>query len=123
MSINPEDFTVEQLKQILEAKLAELEEGVEKQDAPEQQASVSEDFSVMRKEDNTSKRKVRGGENTWVDTGEHRDVETPDVDLTPRKRKSPRKIEKVCHVCGRKSKVRADMISGEFYRCDYCTGR
>lgn len=123
MSINPEDFTVEQLKEILEAKLAELEAGVEKQDASQEETSVSEDFSVIRKEDNKSKRQVRGGENTWVDTGEHRDVETPDVELTPRKRKAPRKVEKTCHICGRKFKVRADMISGEFYRCDYCTGR
>ena len=98
MSINPEDFTVEQLKEILEAKLAELEAGVEKQDASQEETSVSEDFSVTRKEDNKSKRQVRGGENTWVDTGEHRDVETPDVELTPRKRKAPRKVEKTWHI-------------------------
>ena len=123
MSINPEDFTVEQLKEILEAKLAELEAGVEKQDASQEETSVSEDFSVTRKEDNKSKRQVRGGENTWVDTGEHREIKTPDVDPIPRNRSRAHKVEKQCHVCGKTFSVHPSLISGEYMRCDRRIGR
>ena len=123
MSINPEDFTVEQLKEILEAKLAELEAGVEKQDASQEETSVSEDFSVTRKEDNKSKRQVRGGENTWVDTGEHRDVETPNVQRTPRNRAAPKKKNVTCNACGKKFNVNASIVYGEYYRCDRCVGK
>ena len=65
---------------------------------------------------------IRGGKNTWVDEGEHRDVETPEVTPPPRNRKSPVKIEKKCHICGKSFKVNAALVSGEFIRCDSCTG-
>ena len=66
---------------------------------------------------------VKAGENTWSDTGEHKDVETPDIEPTPRNRKKTQKVEKKCHVCGKIFQVHPRLISGEFWRCDRCIGR
>ena len=30
--------------------------------------------------------------------------------------------EVICHVCGKKSKINAGLVHGEFYRCDRCSG-
>ena len=112
--MNPEDLSIEELQKLLEQK---REEQKTKSD------EIDNDFTVSRSEsDLRRKRPVRGGKNTWVAEGEHRDVETPEVTPTPRNRKSPVKIEKKCHICGKSFKVNAALVSGEFIRCDSCTG-
>lgn len=87
--------------------------------------SVDPDFTMNKKTQlNKQKRreKVRASDNTWTDTGEHRDVETPKTDRTPRNRVPPKKKTVKCHVCGKNSTINATLVYGEYYRCDRCTG-
>lgn len=100
-------------------------------DGPQQQESKSkptaEDFT-MRKDtgstlDKTRRREaVKARANTWTDTGEHKDISTPEATRTPRNRPTPKKKDVTCHICGKKYKVNASLVYGEFYRCDRCTG-
>lgn len=118
---NPEDFSIEELQEILEAKIKELEE---ESPLSDEGTSVKEDFTVSRNLENTKmKRPVKAGVNTWVDTGENKDVTTPDIELTPRKRPKPTTIKKRCHVCGKDFEISTKLVSGNFMRCNECTGR
>lgn len=89
---------------------------------------VQEDFTMHKDKPSSikgqsRKQPVRARENTWTDTGEYREVETPETKRTPRNRLPPQKKEVTCHVCGKNSKVNANIVYGEYYRCDRCTGR
>ena len=87
--------------------------------------AVDGDFTMHKKTELSKQKrreKVKASDNTWTDTGEHRDVETPDTARTPRNRSAPKKKDVTCHICGKKSKVNASLMYGEFYRCDRCTG-
>lgn len=117
--MNPEDMSIEELEALLAKKKQKPEE------PQEEIKEVGSDFYVSIKNENPDSRKrpVKGGENTWTDTGEHRDIETPEVELTPRNRPAAIKVEKICHVCGKKFMIDPSLVSGEFMRCDTCTGR
>ena len=67
---------------------------------------------------------VKAGQNQWTDEGECRgkDVETPDIKPIPRNRKAPQKKTVTCNVCGSKSKILANLVSGQYYRCEKCVG-
>ena len=69
------------------------------------------------------KQKVSAKPNTWTDTGEHKEISTPDIKKTPRNRPTPKKKSVTCHVCGKKNNVNASFTYGEFYRCDNFVGR
>jgi hypothetical protein len=86
--------------------------------------SVSSDFQVKKQNNLNKKRKeaVQAHGNIWSDTGEDRHIETPEVSRTPRNRAKPKMKSVTCHVCGKKSKVRASLVYGEYYRCDSCIG-
>ena len=120
--MKPEDLSVEELEQLLVKKKL----GADQAEADASEKSfVSENFVVDRP-DGKSKGKspVKAKENTWLDDGsEFSDVTTPIADLTPRARPKPKKVEKECHVCGKKFKIHASLVSGEFLRCNRCTGR
>jgi hypothetical protein len=88
-----------------------------------EEANVREDFTVTRKPIQQGKYSVQAGKNTWVDSGELKDVETPEFERTPRNRPKPQVVETACHVCGKRFKVNQSIVYGEFYRCDRCTGR
>jgi predicted SprT family Zn-dependent metalloprotease len=66
---------------------------------------------------------VKARKNEWEDTGEFRDITTPDYERTPRRRQSPPKSEVECHICGKSFKVDQRFVFGEFYRCNRCTGK
>jgi DNA-directed RNA polymerase subunit RPC12/RpoP len=66
---------------------------------------------------------VKARENTWTDTGEFRDIETPQYERTPRKRPTSQKSEVECHVCGKDFKVDKKFVFGEYYRCNKCSSR
>ena len=66
---------------------------------------------------------VKARKNEWQDTGEFRDITTPDYEGTPRRRQTPSKSEVECHVCGKSFKVDPRFVYGEFYRCNRCTGK
>lgn len=66
---------------------------------------------------------VQGRGNQWVDTGEHRDIITPDTERTPRKRNPPVKQIVECHMCGKTFKADKRFVYGEYVRCDRCVGK
>lgn len=66
------------------------------------------------------KEPVKSRGNEFIDTGESRDIQTPNVNITPRTRKPPAKKEVMCHVCKKVNKVNANLVYGEYYRCDNC---
>lgn len=85
---------------------------------------VNEDFTVTRKKTNQKNRvAVKAKPNTWEDTGESRDVETPEYQPTKRARPKPKYVKAKCSVCNKDMKVRKDLVYGEFFRCDKCVGR
>lgn len=89
-------------------------------------ASVSEDFKVYTRQDNSNVRRkepVKARKNEWRDTGEFRDVETPQFERTPRKRQPHKRVEVECHVCGKTFKEDPKCVHGDYYRCNRCTGK
>ena len=89
-------------------------------------ASVNEDFTVFKQDSNSNTRRkeaVRARKNEWKDTGEFKDVETPQFERTPRRRQPHKKVEVECHVCGKSFKEDPKFVHGEYYRCNRCTGK
>lgn len=89
-------------------------------------ASVKEDFTMHRQEENSNVRRkepVKARKNEWHDTGEFRDIDTPQFDRTPRRRPPHKRIEVECHVCGKTFKEDPKYVHGEYYRCNRCTGK
>lgn len=89
-------------------------------------ASVKEDFTMHRQDDNSNIRRkeaVRARRNDWQDNGEFRDIETPQFERTPRKRQPHKKVEVECHVCGKMFKEDPRYVHGDYYRCNRCTGK
>lgn len=87
------------------------------------------DFSTEPKKQNTNKQRtarrepIAVGENQFVDDGiEAKDVTTPDVSLTPRKRPPSKTVEVTCHVCEKTSEIPVQLSQGEFHRCNDCIG-
>jgi hypothetical protein len=104
-------------------RLLENENTVDKQ---EDTPTVNEDFVVdnRTRTTNTGRTKVKAGKkNEWVDTGEFKDVETPDGERTPRLRKKPKKTTVECHICGKEFKADPRYLSGVYHRCNRCVGR
>jgi hypothetical protein len=88
--------------------------------------SITEDFTMHKKsslQNNSRRMPVKAKENTWTDTGEFKEVATPNTARTPRNRQPPQKKNVTCHVCGKSQNVNASIVYGEYYRCDRCTGR
>lgn len=118
-------LTDEQKQALLEALM-----GGEPQEVPKKQPSreVKDSFIVNTKkvqgqsnvQNNKRREPVRGRENRWEDTGEFRDIETPDVERTPRRRAPPRKVDVECASCGKSFKVDSRFVYGEYYRCNRC---
>jgi len=87
--------------------------------------AVDGDFTMHKKTELSKQKrreKVKASDNTWTDTGEHRDVETPDTARTPRNRPTPKKKTVRCHICSKDFTINASLLYGEYYRCDRCTG-
>jgi formylmethanofuran dehydrogenase subunit E len=89
-------------------------------------ASVNEDFTMFKQDSNSNTRRkeaVRARKNEWKDTGEFREVETPQFDRTPRRRQPHKRVEVECHVCGKSFKEDPKFVHGDYYRCNRCTGK
>lgn len=87
---------------------------------------VNEDFTMNPPSNSAYKKRkeaVRAKINTWVDTGESKDVVTPDVKPTPRKRQPPQKVKLQCHVCGKDFEADKRFVFGEYNRCDRCASK
>ena len=94
---------------------------------PTKSKPTVEDFAMHKKNDsvlgkNRCREAVKAQANTWTDTGEHKDVSTPDTARTPRNRAAPKKKKVRCHVCGKDFTINANLVYGEYYRCDRCIG-
>lgn len=89
--------------------------------------AINNSFITESKQSNIKQQRrrepVKAKKNMWEDTGECRDVETPDYERTPRKRKPLQKKEVECHACGKPFKVDARFLFGEYYRCNRCASR
>ena len=113
-----DDKQKEDLKKLLGSNPAANDED------SEDTAKVDKEFKVNRQINDTKRRTtVKGGKNKWVDTGEFKDITTPDVERTPRRRGAPKKEPVECHVCGKSFKADPRYLYGEYYRCNQCTGR
>lgn len=92
----------------------------------ETKAIINEDFT-MNPPTNTGQKKrkepVQARQNTWTDTGESKDIVTPDINPTPRTRKPPTKIKLQCHVCGKDFDADKRFVFGEYNRCDRCASK
>jgi len=123
-----ESLTPEQKQDLIDKILNSNVKGSEPE--PQQEdVSVTEDFKVVNNSKLESKRKqpVKYKKNTWSDTGEFRDDEVDyakfEKTKTPRRRGKPQKKEVECHVCGKTFSMNANLIHGEYIRCNRCTGR
>jgi DNA-directed RNA polymerase subunit RPC12/RpoP len=89
-------------------------------------AIINEDFTMNPPSNSTQKRRkeaVRAKTNMWVDTGESKDVTTPDIKPTPRRRQPPQKVKLQCHVCGKDFEADKRFVFGEYNRCDRCASK
>ena len=108
---------------------AEPEEEVREEEVRVSHVSKDLDFSIERQETDDKQRNARRepiqvGENQFTDDGiEDKNITTPDVALTPRKRPEATKVEVICHVCDKTYHVNPSLLGGEFYRCNECVGK
>jgi hypothetical protein len=92
----------------------------------ETKSIINEDFTMNPPTSSAYKKRkeaVKAKMNTWVDTGESKDVTTPDVKPTPRKRQPPLKVKLQCHVCGKDFEADKRFVFGEYNRCDRCASK
>ena len=82
-----------------------------------------DDFTMNKEVAKSKGRKapVQAKSNQWQDTGEDRNIETPQVTRMPRSRPAPQKKDIVCHICRKNFSVNSNLVYGEFYRCDRCS--
>ena len=126
-------LTVEEREELLDILVNSVEQSTTmpphiKEEVQEQPHRVQDDFTMHKSKGNSLKNNsrrspVKAGANTWTDTGEHRDVSTPDVQRTPRNRAAPKKKKVTCNACGKTSHINASIVYGEYYRCDRCVGK
>ena len=125
-----ESLTSEQKQDLIDKLLNSNVKSAETSTKPkEEDASVTEDFRVINnsKLEGKSKQPVRYKKNTWSDDGEFRDekvdYEKFEKTRTPRRRGKPTKKQVECHVCGKTFAMNANLVYGEYIRCNRCTGR
>lgn len=118
-------LTEEQKRELQEALEWENEGGsVQSNDSSSVPPSIGDDFVVKNRETKKQRRRtVKGGRNQWEDTGEFKDITTPDFERTERRRAAPKKEIVACHVCGKEFKVNKSLVYGEYHRCNKCVGR
>ena len=122
--MNPEDLSIEELQKLLSKKMIDISSKDKSNVTPDtSENDIAEDFTVNRAPNKARKSAVKASKNQFVDEGEDKDIETPNVKPTPRNRRPPKKVQKTCHVCGKKFEILASLVSGEYIRCNRCIGR
>ena len=109
----------ENKEEVVSSKDKDQEKNVEK-------PKDKNDFTMNRNPTTNKGRKevVKFKKNTWKDDGdEFSDIETPKITRTPRNRKKPNMELVECHVCGREFEINANLIYGEYQRCNKCGGK
>tara|TARA_B100001564_G_scaffold173205_1_gene145742 strand:+ start:255 stop:629 length:375 start_codon:yes stop_codon:yes gene_type:complete len=121
-----EEFIKTLSKEQKDALLKALSGGTFEEEKTVNDTGSDENFTMSKEKTNVKsdsrRRPVTGGKNTFVDTGEHRDVVTPKINKTPRNRPAAKKKEVKCHACGKSFAIDSRYNYGEFYRCDNCVG-
>ena len=122
-----EDFAKTLTEEQKQALLAALTQAENVSEEPQQEEvatnNVSDDFTMTKQnnlQSNSRRVPVQAQQNGWTDTGEHRNVETPEITKTPRNRKPAKKTTAKCHICGKLVNVDKRFQYGEFIRCDNC---
>ena len=127
-----DSLTAEQKQDLIDKILNSNVKGAEQVVEPEpkkEEMSITDDFKVINNSKLESKRKqpVKYKKNTWSDSGEFpdddADYEKFEKTKTPRRRGKPLKKEVECHVCGKTFSMNANLIHGEYIRCNRCIGR
>ena len=127
-----ESLTEEQKASLVSGLMKELvtetttKQGEETVSSPTRQ-EVAEDFTVNRQNHKNRKIPVKAKKNQWVDDGTFAndtdfDYQKFEKMKTPRKRGQPKKKTVECHVCGKSFSLNANLIHGEYIRCNRCTG-
>jgi len=123
------NLTDEQKQALLEQLMASLSEPKQEEVAVEEPQETTDDKNDFTMHKSNSKPKgrrepVKFKKNAWQDDGlEFSDMETPKVKRTPRNRKKSQKVSVECHVCGKEFQVNANLVYGEYHRCNRCGGR
>ena len=123
------NLTDEQKRALLEQLMASLSEPKQEEVAveePEETTDDKNDFTMHKSNSKPKGRRepVKFKKNAWQDDGlEFSDMETPKVKRTPRNRKKSQKVSVECHVCGKEFQVNANLVYGEYHRCNRCGGR
>jgi DNA-directed RNA polymerase subunit RPC12/RpoP len=123
------NLTTEQKQALLDQLMSSLSQATTeepketKQDVPVK--TVNEDFSVSVSNNDMKRRTpVRARKNQWADNEDLlRDIETPETKRTPRNRKKHSKKTVECHVCGKEFQLNANLVFGEYHRCNRCGGK
>lgn len=132
-SLTPEQKE-ELIKGILNSNVKQDDPPTKTERKPDRQEQsnivVNQDFIVTRNEEpsnNKRKTPVRARKNQWADEGEYSDPsfdpEKFEKTKTPRRRSKPSKKDVECHVCGKTFSMNANLVYGEYVRCNRCTGR
>tara|TARA_B100002019_G_C21270725_1_gene602085 strand:- start:3625 stop:4020 length:396 start_codon:yes stop_codon:yes gene_type:complete len=123
------NLTDEQKQALLEQLMASLSEPKQEEVAveePEETTDDKNDFTMHKSNSKPKGRRepVKFKKNAWQDDGlEFSDMETPKIKRTPRNRKKSQKVSVECHVCGKEFQVNANLVYGEYHRCNRCGGR
>lgn len=123
------NLTDEQKQALLEQLMASLSEPKQEEVAVEEPEKITDDKNDFTMHKNNSKPKgrrepVKFKKNSWQDDGlEFSDMETPKIKRTPRNRKKNQKVSVECHVCGKEFQVNANLVYGEYHRCNRCGGK
>lgn len=122
-----EDFaktlTPEQRKALFDALSKTESVTLEEHEEKTSTNNVADDFTMIKEnnlQSNSRRVPVKAQQNGWTDTGEHKNIETPQITKTPRNRKPASKMSAKCHVCGKSISVDKRFQYGEFIRCDNC---
>ena len=98
--------------------------------SPTNKNDFSEFVASAQSSDPTTKSRVAktapvvGGDNTFTDEGtDSKDIETPEITLSPRNRPPATTVEILCHKCGKTEKVAGSLVQGEFHVCGKCARR
>ena len=97
------------------------------EDPPMSKNDFSDFIASAQSSDPTTKSRVAkttpvvGGNNTFTDEGtDSKDIETPQIALSPRNRPPVTMVDVPCYKCGKTEKVAQSLVQGEFHVCGKC---
>jgi len=102
-------------------------ESLTTKDPPTNKNDFSDFIASAQSSEPTTKSRVAkttpvvGGNNTFIDEGtDSKNIETPQISLSPRNRPPSVAVEISCHKCGKAEKIAQSLVQGEFHVCEKC---